>query len=329
MLSTKSLISELNEIPREWVFEFYLKLDERLCGQDVRIKSPFNPSDKNPSFYVHFSRSLNKYIFKDFSTDKKGDGITLVQSLLDLSTRGEAAHKVISDYNQFILNNNEDYSLRDFKIQQKYKVTDWKTRNWTNVDQKYWTKFHIGSKLLEQYNVKPLDSYKMTKEENGKLHELEIKGKYCIYGYFRSDGSLYKIYQPLVKDNKFIKVKDYIQGTDQLNYASEYLIILSSLKDILGFKKLGYTGIEAIAPDSENNLIPSNVMTSYKLKFKGICTLFDNDKAGIEAMQKYTDKYQVKGITLPLSKDLTDSMKDHGLGKVKTELNNLLKEALT
>jgi len=70
-------------------------------------------------------------------------------------------------------------------------------------------------------------------------------------------------------------------------------------------------------------------MTSYKLKFKGICTLFDNDKAGIEAMQKYTDKYQVKGIVLPLSKDLTDSMKDHGLSKVKTELNNLLKEALT
>lgn len=328
MISTKSLISEVNEVPREWVFEFYLKLNEKLHGQDVKIKSPINTADKVPSFSVYYSKGLKKYLFHDFSTGKKGDGVSLVQILLSLTTRGEAAHKIITDYNQFTLNNKEDYSLREFKIQQKYKVVDYKTRTWTNIDQKFWMKYNIGSKLLEHYNVKPLESYKMTKEVDGKLHELEIKGKHCIYGYFRTDGTLYKIYQPLVKDNKFIKVKEYIQGTDQLDYTSKHLIILSSLKDVLGFKMLKYKGIEAVAPDSENILIPSNVIAAYKLKFKSVCTLFDNDKAGIEAMNKYKLKYEIPSILLKMSKDLTDSIENHGITTVKEELTILLKKVL-
>jgi hypothetical protein len=328
MISTKSLISELQDIPREWVFEYYLKLTEKLCGQDVRIKSPFNSDDKVPSTYVYYSKALERYKFKDFSTGKHGDGITLVQALFNLTSRGETAHKVISDYNQFILNNKEDYSLREFKLQQKYKVSDFKKRNWTNVDQKFWTQFHIGSKLLEHYNVFPLESYTMTKEIDGDLKQLTIEGRHHIYGYFRTDGTLYKIYQPMVKENKFIKIREYIQGTDQLTYKTKYLVICSSLKDVMAFMKLNYKDVEAVAPDSENTLIPPHVITAYKLKYKGICTLFDNDKAGIEAMAKYGQRYELSGVILPLSKDLSDSMKDHGILRVKEELTPLLKSAL-
>ena len=329
MISTKSLISELTDIPREWVFEYYLKLNEKLCGQDVQIKSPFNPIDKVPSTYVYYSKIKGKYMFKDFSSGKGGDGVTLVQCLFNLSTRGETAHKIMSDYNQFTLNNKEDYSLREFKIQQKYKVTDYVVRGWTNIDQKFWMQFHIGSKILDFYNVKPLESYTMAKEINGELQQLTISSRHHIYGYFRSDGTLYKIYQPMVKDNKFIKVREYIQGTDQLTYKTKYLVINSSLKDVMDFVKLGYKEAETVAPDSENTLIPEHVINSYKLKYKNICVLFDNDKPGIEAMERYKEKYGIKGCILPMSKDLSDSVRDYGILKVKEALTPLLKEALS
>ena len=112
MLRTKTLISNLDQVPREWVFEFYLGLNEKLTGQDIKMKSIFNPNDKNPSMYIYYAVSHERYRFKDFSSDVSGDGVTLVQKLFNLSTRGEAAHKIIEDYNQYTLNNKEDNSLR-------------------------------------------------------------------------------------------------------------------------------------------------------------------------------------------------------------------------
>ena len=327
MIRTKSIISSVNEIPREWVFEFYLKC-EKLCGQDVKIKSVFSTEDKTPSMFVYYCKTAGYYKFKDFSAGKSGDGTTFVQEYFKLTTRGEAAHKMIEDYNQYILTDKEDYSVREFKVQQRYKVSTFETRSWTTLDQKYWTKFHIGSKKLAKYNVVPLSSYKMTKEEDGETKELNVVGRHYIYGYFRTDGTLFMIYQPMVKECKFIRIKDYIQGTDQLTFKVPYLIITSSYKDLMDFDTLGYSNAESVAPNSENTLIPEHIISAYKLKYKSICTLFDNDKAGIDAMAKYKEKYGIPGVHLELSKDLSDSIRDYGIHKVKEILTPLIKEQL-
>jgi hypothetical protein len=327
MLRIKSLITNITEVPREWVFEYYLHLSEKLTGQDVKIKSIFNPNDKTPSMYIYNSSS-NIYKFKDFSTGKQGDAINLVQEIFKLSTRGEAAYKIMSDYNEYLLDNKEDYSMREFKKQSRYKIVDFTMRTWTNLDEKYWTKFHIGSKLLEFYKVSPLTNYKLHKEEeDGSVKELIIKN-HNMYGFFRKDGTLYKIYQPLVKDSKFLKIRDYIQGSDQLTMKVPYLVICSSLKDIMAFTKLGYKNAEAIAPDSENTLIPEHVINAYRHKYKGIITLFDNDVAGIESMKKYQTKYDIPYVILELSKDLSDSIRDQGINKTRDILTPLLKEKL-
>lgn len=327
MLRIKSLITDITEVPREWVFEYYLHLSEKLTGQDVKIKSIFNPNDKTPSMYIYNSSS-NIYKFKDFSTGKQGDAINLVQEIFKLSTRGESAHKIMSDYNEYLLDNKEDYSVREFKKRSKYKIVDFTMRTWTNLDEKYWTKFHIGSKLLEFYKVSPLADYKLHKEEEDESVKELIIRNHNMYGFFRKDGSLYKIYQPLVKDSKFLKIRDYIQGSDQLTMKVPYLIICSSLKDIMAFTKLGYKNAEAIAPDSENTLIPEHVINAYRHKYKGIITLFDNDVAGIESMKKYQIKYDIPYVILELSKDLSDSIRDHGINKTRDILTPLLKEKL-
>lgn len=318
----------MKEVPLEWIFEHYLKLNEKLTGQNLMILSPFNSKDKRPSFGIYVKPDGKTYNFRDFSTGISGDSIALVEKLNNLSTRGETAHKIISDYNAWLLKNESDYSLREFKVRQKYKVNSFVKRSWTNIDKKYWTKFHIGSKILEKFNVFPLESYTLIKEENGETKELTISGRDCIYGFFRNDGTLYKIYQPLVQDGKFIKVKDYIQGMDQLTYKTKYLIICSSLKDMMAFTKMKIANAEVIAPDSENILIPTQVMSSLKLKYQNICTLLDNDDAGIIAMKNYKEKYDISPVHLKLSKDLSDSVKDHGLIKTQEVLIPLLREAL-
>ena len=43
------------------------------------IHSPFNSADKNPSFSIKFDKNKNKWIWKDFSTDKGGDAIDFIR----------------------------------------------------------------------------------------------------------------------------------------------------------------------------------------------------------------------------------------------------------
>jgi DNA primase len=94
------------------------------------------------------------------------------------------------------------------------------------------------------------------------------------------------------------------------------------------FKRLGISGIEVIAPDSENITIPESFMKPLLQKYQKVVVLFDNDEPGMKSAAKYKSKYGFKSINLPLSKDLSDSVKDYGADRVREELFPLLKEAL-
>lgn len=314
------------DIPREWVFEHYLKLSNRLMGQDIKIKSPFNVAgDKSPSFFIYFSRTNSRYMFKDFSTDRHGDGVDLVKELFDLTTRGESAHMIIKDYNNYLKQNPD--KRRDFNIkpEAKWKVTSFTTRNWNVIDKGYWLSYKINSNLLTSFNVKPLANYTRTREET---EESKLMDRTQMYGFFCKDGSLYKIYQPH-STAKFIKIKEYIQGSDQLTFDKKYLIICSSLKDLMAFNTLNIKNAECIAPDSENVLIPEDIIKSYKEQYAVVCTLFDNDAAGIKSMKKYKERYDIPYVHLNLEKDLADCIKEHGIVNTRTHLYPLLTKTLT
>jgi hypothetical protein len=325
MISTKTIISDLNEVPREWVFEHYLKLTERLCGQSLKVKSAFNSTDKVPSMCI-YTDNKGFYKFKDFSSGYGGDGLNLVMYLYNLDSRGKASFKIMADYDEYISNN--FYIPLEYTPQSKYVVSDYQIRHWNTLDQSYWKGFKLSSSILEHYNVKPLEFYNMIKEDDGYLLDtVNIKGNF-IYGFFRDDGALYKIYTPKVKDNKFIKVKDYIQGSDQLEFKSKYLLITSSLKDLMCFKKLGISGIECLAPDSENSVIPENFMQPLLDKYQKMLVLFDNDEPGLKSAKRYKEKYGFEYIVLDMSKDLSDSVRDHSVQSVRGKLLPLLKQAL-
>lgn len=320
MISTRKIVLDnVNDIPSTWIFEFYLSLSTPLYGQEIKIKSVFNPSERTPSMSVYPSKA-GKYVFMDFSSGNKGDGYDLVKAMYGITPR-EAVLKVLKDYKDYVKNNK--VCKEDIKTVSKYAVTDYESRNWNSDDAKFWTSFGIGSKALEHYNVMPLKSFQMSKDED----KLTVANAY-LYGYFRNDGVLYKIYQPKNHDHKFIKIIRHIQGLDQLSHGKPNLVIVSSLKDLLSFNALGFKTIECIAPDSENTLIPDATLWELKDKYDTITTLFDNDDAGKKAVDRYNDKYGIQGFTLDLEKDVSDSVKKYGKDVVKSYLIPLLTERI-
>jgi hypothetical protein len=289
--------------------------------------SAFNPKDKVPSMFVYFDTTANCYKFKDFSSGNQGDALELVKALFNLSSRGLASNKIINDYQDFVLNNDVPVAV-EFKFHDKFKVVDYEMRHWNTQDSKFWTSFSIGSTLLAKYNVVPLAYFTMEKkEEDGSITSFKFSKAY-LYGYFREDGELYKIYMPKNLDKKFIKVQNYVQGIDQLTYETKYLVITSSLKDLMCFNKLGIGNVECIAPDSENTMIGESVMNKLSKRYFKTIVLFDNDEPGIKAAQRYKDKYEFDYVVLDMSKDLSDSVKDHGVEAVRDKLLPLLKQAL-
>jgi hypothetical protein len=319
MISTKILIPDIKSVPIAWVFEHYCRLDQKLTGQDIKIKSVFNPSERTPSMCIYFKPEKDRYQYKDFSTDNGGDCVDLVQKMLGIDTRLNTMHKIVRDYNEFVLHNNGGYDIQVFKQYNKYKIDRYELRQWNTLDKSYWSKYGIGSRLLEHYNVKPLSTYTMFKEEDGIYKVLNIEGS-NIYGYFKKDSTLVKIYQPKVQKKKFLKVKDYVQGSEQLSNSSK-LVIVSSLKDGMCLKKM-YPEIDFLAPDSENTMIKKEYLDDVSKNYEKCYILFDNDEAGNRATLKYINQFSyLEPLYLQLSKDISDSVMDHSYPEVKSILD--------
>ncbi len=317
---TKNLVHDIKDVPIPWIFEHYCQLDQKLNGEDVKIKSLFT-KERTPSMCIYFDNVRQAYRYKDFSSGKFGDALDLVKELKQVNYR-RACQLVIEEFNDFVLHNNGGYDVQEFKQASRYKVTSMNTRTWTTRDQYYWTQFNIGTKLLSEHLVVPLESYTMVKDDK----ELQIRGLY-LYGYFRNTGELYKIYQPKTVDKKFIKVKDYVQGSDQLQ-GHRYLVITSSLKDIMALKSLKLS-VDYLAPDSENSIIRKELMTEYLKTYEKVIVLFDYDEPGIKAMERYKELYpEVATTVLPMSKDPADSIRDFGPKEVRNRLVPILNKKL-
>jgi hypothetical protein len=92
---------------------------------------------------------------------------------------------------------------------------------------------------------------------------------------------------------------------------------------------LGFKNIEAIAPHSENTVLDEDIIKELKEKYTGICTMFDNDRAGIDSMLKYKKRYNISGAHLKVENDLADCVEVHGIRNTKEWLYPILSKALT
>lgn len=324
MLRTASLITDIREVPHEWIFEHYLTLPSSLTGQDVKIKSAFNLNDKTPSMFVFYKGG--KYSYKDFSTGMGGDSIDLVEKLFTLRSRSSAVEKILRDYSDYVAKNKPERTFRNYDSGPKFKVVGYTIRGWITLDQELWTAFKIGTPFLNEYLVKPLDSYVLEKDLGNETKQLVIEGL-RIYGFFKKDGTLYKIYQPGKKEAKYVNIKSWIQGYEQLTFTQPYLLIMSSIKDMGSFKALRFSNVETIAPESENSLISEDIMYGLSCNYQGIAILMDNDTAGHKSMINYKEAYGLPSVYLNLEEDVADMVKVHGIKSSRLYLKPLLQRA--
>jgi len=325
MISTKNFISEHNEIKSGWVFQHYLNLPEVLTGQDLQITSIFNPSERTPSMYIYLDPSCMEYKFKDFSTGKQGSKIDIVQALFNLNY-SQTLFKITEDYNAWIMEGGFLEVDPEYKPVSRYKVDYISKREWSSQDSDYWLQYNIGTSMLTEYNVFPIEYYNMVKGSIEGIDKLVIQNE-LMYGYYTANGECYKIYQPKQKSYKFIKIDSHLQGLDQLKYDKDYLVICSSLKDAMCLKSFNF-GVDVIAPDSENTIIKPYIIENLKSKYKKLLSLLDNDEAGHIAMEKYKTVYNIDPIYLKSEKDLSDAVVKYGFNAVQPKLFTLIKNSI-
>jgi len=326
MISTKNIPGEddIKNIPGNWAFKFYCNLSELPGGKDIKIKSLFNPKDTDPSFIIYYSSRLGKHMFKDFSVNLGGGMVDLVSNLFDLSL-SDAAKKILRDYNEYL--RNKLVVNTDPIIERTVKITDCIKRTWTTKDAYYWQCFGISSRILNKYKVFPLESYTMEITQ-GDYQTDKIFRLPQVYGYFKNDDTLYKIYQPKSIAGKFMKLGQYIQGTEQLTFQKPYLIIGSSLKDIMSLEAMNLP-IEFISPDSESTMIQPDIINAYKYKYKKIITLFDDDPTGLTFMRKYYELHGIPYLHFQTGhKDVSDTIVAIGQKKTKELLIPQLKKVI-
>lgn len=325
MFSLNNFICDIKDVPSDWIFETYLQLPESLNGQRVRLSSIFNPLDRDPSMYIYFHAESNSYRFKCFSTGKGGTAIELMMHIwkADYSV---AVKTIMKDYSIF-LNAGKHTGKKDFNTSY-WIVSDYITREWNSNDAKYWLQFNIGSELLNKYNVVPIATYTMCKKVNDDLtDDLFTMSKENMYGYFNSNNELYKLYQPLNIKKKFLKLGQHVQGIDQIE-GKNFLVITSSLKDCMAIKSIPGVDIDVIAPDSENTKLSDKLINKFKSEYKAVVTYMDSDKAGIDSMQYYYDKFKIPFCYVPLGKDFSDIIKENGVKKAAYTFIPILDKAV-
>jgi hypothetical protein len=310
MFSSRKTVFTGKDVPSKWIFEHYLKLDQKLEGQDVKIKSVFNPLDKDPSLVVYVNRRYNDYYFRCFSTGVGGNGIELVKLVCGLSF-SDAVRQIVSDYQQYLENGGLEQQI-EYVPQEKWRIAQMSRRNWNKNDVDFWSPYNIGSRILEKYNVIPVSNYVLQRGDETRTLDKSM-GK--VYAY-RTGESVYKIYEPMNSERKFTTFMNHLQGWDQIQ-GKDTLFICSSLKDAMSLDSLGIDA-DFIAPSSENANIEPIIewIRDYPKKY----VIFDNDSTGLRMMQRYEQQYGLPYIHLELSKDVSDSVRDHGARVVKSNI---------
>jgi hypothetical protein len=274
------------------------------------IKSPFR-SDKNPSFSIYSSKLHPNLYWRDFATGEHGSWQSFLRRITGQSKTSKALDVYLTTGGVKVPKIEEKGPL--YVSETKIQVV---RRAFNQKDLEYWGSYGLNEEQLKKYNVAPIKCY-FVNEEQWVVDDLA----YCfkVFNHF-------KIYRPFA-DKKLKWRTDTTQydifGFEQLAEKGQTLIITKALKDVMVLDMLGFN---AIAPQSENSIIPENVIRLLKSKFKKLVVFFDNDEGGKRGRDTLVDKYKLDSIMLPTDnpKDISDLVKAQGIAVAKQTINELL-----
>lgn len=183
---------------------------------------------------------------------------------------------------------------------------------------RYWKQYGIDRELLELYNIKQIKGFYINHQfiEISKNEVLAFA--YCFGNY------TYKILRPYAGEWKWTSNcrPNTVQGFSQLPDSGDFLVITKSLKDVITLRKLGYY---AVAPQSENTVLPAKFIAYIKKRWNTIILYYDNDVPGIDAANHHSFLYELPFVHNPKSyeKDASDIYQARGKSKLKLILEEI------
>lgn len=310
-------LKELFElVTEEDLFKFYTGglLPYTLANSPLR-------KDNNPSFI--YGNINGNWIFTDFGGNKDRGSIIDFIMLKYSCSFGEAINIIYNDFklkkrNTPIKCPNLFIGREIRRSVKKRKIITTVTEPWSDFYLDYWEEYGVTKKTLIYYNVHPISRYQILDPNTGGN---KIRLTYKAYEY--KLGKYSKILN--VVKNAYPKwlgnaPSNVWQGTSQLKFSSNLLIVTKSLKDTMVLYECGF---ESIAPQSETPYIPDEILTNYINKYEKVIFLYDNDKTGIDMSRRINEKYNYPIIFMP-TKDVSDFSKLYGIENTSNIINELI-----
>lgn len=321
---TKQLI--LQHFSEEQIMEFYLKVPI----QKGLFRSPLR-KDKNPTCSF-FRSNTGTLLFKDFATGQSLNVFDVVRTKYKCSLQ-QALRIIANDFDilpDTTLQKNEGVINEKPEVISKRSQTylQAQIKQFTDNELEWWNSYGITKEIL---NIFQVYSCKFIYFNNTIVAQYHPK---CpIYGYFggfEKELELWRFYFPTRKNFRFLTnwPATKIQGINQLPFKHDVVVITKSMKDVMCLYSLG---IPACAPNSETLFIPDKLVQQFKIRFKTIIVLYDNDRPGMLGMSKIRRKYPEFIYTkIPINSNAKDISDYYSLyGREQTlELVNTFKKWL-
>jgi len=303
-----------------------------LIGEEIEvgkvILSPIR-KDKRPTFILFVPEDKDEVFFKDFAWRGGNvftfvrlfalyqEGITLntrlsiiqyIDSKLGLGLYGTARKEHIARRNV-----GKDFYLSKRSVR-------FKSRDFTERDLEYWSRYHISRETLEIFNVRSV--HKLLNEANEVIYTYSRYQLAFAYVVFNK----VKLYNPEA-DPKF-KWRNtcpayYFQGLQQINELKSNntsLIITKSMKDVMVFYEFLHDRYDVLAPHSETYNPTDEFLQSLYKKYSEIIVIYDFDRAGVSGANKLkkrsngrikvkfvsTKRIYINGSHKVIDKDISD-----------------------
>lgn len=315
MVSKGRVSTTINEIrdkvPDATLVWYYLGVKQIPCF----IQSPIRKDDR-PSFGL-YSLDGKKIYFTDLATKERGGIYDLLSKMWHCSLE-----ETISRIQKDLATSNGDVKMHGLPMPRN--VTEMsrsnvsmqvKIREWRKYDIDYWASYGISLEWLKYAEVYPI-SHKIV-VKNG-IKSIFAADKYAYVFVEHKEGkTTLKVYQPLVEDKRYkwanTHDRSVISLWTKIPKDGDIVVICSSLKDALCL--WANTGIPSLALQGEGYGISATAISELKRRYKKVCILFDNDKAGIEDGLKLAEHTGFTNIVLPKfagGKDISDMFKCMG-----------------
>lgn len=294
----------LKKITEYDIFRYYCSnfktMDKKFCS-DLR-------EDNSPS--VSISQWKGRVWYKDFGHPEHSfDCFSYMCEKYKCSFK-ESLHLIDNDFNLNLSSFKTDgiYSMgrqaASYQVQPKVKSQvkiKIKARKWSAADKKFWSKFRITKKTLLKFAVCPIDYYwiNYNRFDCTLSYAFQVKGRY-------------KIYSPYDEIKWISNTRSgNVQGWSQLPDKGNFVVLTSSLKDVMCLYELG---MHAIALQSEMQMPAEEFIKALQKRFKEVIIFYDNDFTNIEnpgqtMAKKICGKFKLRNICIPSKlgvKDISD-----------------------